>query len=158
MSARRILTVGSPEDLEVLHRRCDPVDRALIPDYLRLVDDMVDTMDEVEGVGLAAPQVGVPVRVIVVNTGPAHPRQLRAVLFNPRITRHSEGTVVSEEMCLSKPGVTVDVLRWETVSVAGMTRRGKDIVYGNVSGRLANIFQHEIDHLDGILIGDGRAK
>ena len=120
---------------------------------------MIETMRVAPGVGLAAPQVNVPLRVIVVEFGdeenPEIPKKLYAVV-NPEITRSSEELVEGVEGCLSIPELIGDVERSFAVTVKGKTRRGQPIKI-KAEGWLARIFQHEIDHVDGILFVD-RAK
>jgi peptide deformylase len=113
----------------------------------KLIDDMVDTMRDAPGIGLAAPQVGVLLRVIVAEVDD----QLHA-LVNPEIIR-AEGEQVGDEGCLSIPGYAGEVKRFERVVVKAKNRAGKDVrVRGE--GLLARCLQHEIDHIDGILFTD----
>ena len=113
----------------------------------KLIDDMVDTMRDAPGIGLAAPQVGVLLRVIVAEVDD----QLHA-LVNPEIIR-AEGEQVGDEGCLSIPGYVGEVRRFERVVVKAKNRAGKDVrVRGE--GLLARCLQHEIDHIDGILFTD----
>ena len=113
----------------------------------KLIDDMVDTMRDAPGIGLAAPQVGVLLRVIVAEVD----GQLHA-LVNPEIIR-AEGEQVGDEGCLSIPGYAGEVKRFERVVVKAKNRAGKDVrVRGE--GLLARCLQHEIDHIDGILFTD----
>lgn len=117
-------------------------------EILSLADNMMDTLYAAEGVGLAAPQVGVPVRLIVVDVGDGP-----LVLFNPRIVR-SAGEAVAREGCLSLPGVTGEVARAEKVTVESLARNGLGLRTITGQGLLARALQHEIDHLDGILFID----
>jgi peptide deformylase len=134
--------------------------REVTPGVRQLVDDMVETMRAAPGVGLAAPQLGVSQRVIVVEYAEdsqaegesAPPPKLYAVV-NPEIVRHSAETIAGTEGCLSIPGYLGSVDRFETVTVRGLTRFGLPFRL-KASGWLARIFQHEIDHLDGILYID----
>ncbi len=129
------------------------------PDLQALADDMVDTMRVAPGVGLAAPQVGEPVRLIVVEFGDEEDEELPPklyVLANPEITRSSDETILGTEGCLSIPGVQGEVERFAAVTVKGLNRHGRPMTV-KAKGWLARIFQHEIDHLDGILFVD-RAK
>ena len=119
-----------------------------------LIDDMVETMRAAPGVGLAAPQVDVPLRVIVVEFNEsededAPPPKLHVVI-NPKITRFSSDQDVGTEGCLSIPGIVGDVERPSTVTVKGLTRRGQTEMI-KASAWLARIFQPEVDHLDGVL-------
>ena len=121
-------------------------------DLHRLIDDMIETMYAAPGIGLAAPQIGVPQRVFVVDLSVGRdPRQL-IVLVNPEFVER-EGTQLEEEGCLSLPGFNATVLRPARAVVRGFDREGQEqIVEG--SGLLARAFQHEIDHLDGRLFVD----
>jgi peptide deformylase len=121
-----------------------------------LVDDMVETMRVAPGVGLAAPQVDVPLRVIVVEFGDEEDESVPLKLFivvNPEITRFSKEQVTATEGCLSIPDFVGDVDRSVSVVVKGMNRRGQPMRIKS-SGWLARIFQHEVDHINGILFID----
>jgi len=121
-----------------------------------LVDDMVETMRVAPGVGLAAPQVDVPLRVIVVEFGDEEDESVPLKLFiviNPEITRFSKEQVTGTEGCLSIPDFVGDVDRSISVVVKGMNRRGQPMRIKS-SGWLARIFQHEVDHLNGVLFID----
>ncbi|GAC1581306.1 MAG: peptide deformylase [Candidatus Dormibacteria bacterium] len=112
-----------------------------------LIDDMVDTMREAPGIGLAAPQVGVTLRVIVCEVD-----ENLHCLVNPEIIR-AEGEQVGNEGCLSIPGYIGEVKRFERVVVKAKNRAGKDVRL-KAEGLLARCIQHEIDHIDGILFTD----
>lgn len=113
----------------------------------RLMDDMTQTMYENKGVGLAAIQVGILKRVIIVDVGEG-----LIALANPRILR-KEGRQLGPEGCLSLPDITLDVKRAQRIMVKGLNREGKKIEMGT-EGLTACALQHEIDHLNGILIID----
>ncbi len=121
-----------------------------------LIDNMVETMRQAPGVGLAAPQVNVLSRVIVVEFGDEEdedaPKKLFAVV-NPEITRSSTETVMGIEGCLSIPDFVGEVERASAVTIKGQNRRGQPVRI-KADGWLARIFQHEIDHLDGVLFTD----
>lgn len=121
-----------------------------------LIDDMIETMREAPGVGLAAPQIGVSKRVIVVEFGHEEdetiPKRLYAVV-NPEIISMSEETVQGIEGCLSVPGYVGEVDRAKVVTVKGQNPQGKTIKI-RAQGWLARIFQHEIDHVNGVLYTD----
>lgn len=157
MALREIVTLPAP----VLRRKARKV-TTLSADIQNLIDDMVETMRAAPGVGLAAPQVDIPLRVIVVEFGeneeqdPNAPKKL-FTLVNPEITRASDERVVAAEACLSIPGFVGDVERHEAITVRAMNRHGKPIRL-NLDGWMARIFQHEIDHLDGILYTDRAEK
>lgn len=125
-------------------------------DLQKLIDDMVETMREAPGVGLAAPQVDVSMRVIVVEFGDEEdeqaPKKLYAVV-NPEIARASTETLMGTEGCLSIPGFVGEVERFKSVTIKGQNRKGHPTRI-KADGWLARIFQHEIDHLDGVLFTD----
>lgn len=125
-----------------------PVSDIVSPRVSQLVKDMVETMKLEDGVGIAAPQVGVNERVIIVETG-AGPE----AFVNPVITKRSFTKVDSEEGCLSVPGVYGIVRRHKGVRVEAYDTDGKKVEM-DVKGFPAIIFQHEIDHLDGVLFVD----
>jgi peptide deformylase len=130
------------------------------PDLQALADDMVETMRQAPGVGLAAPQVGESMRLIVVEYGNEEDEKLPPklyILVNPEITRASQETMVGTEGCLSIPGIQGDVERFEAVTVKGFNRHGRPMTV-KAHGWLARIFQHEIDHLDGVLFVDRADK
>jgi peptide deformylase len=130
------------------------------PELQTLVDDMVETMRQAPGVGLAAPQVDESIRLIVVEYGDEDDENIPPklyVLANPEITRSSQDTLVGTEGCLSIPGIQGDVERLEAVTVKGLNRYGRPMTV-KAKGWLARIFQHEIDHLDGILFVDRAEK
>ena len=130
------------------------------PDLQALADDMVETMRVAPGVGLAAPQVGESIRLIVIEYGDEEDEELPPKLYvmaNPEITRTSEETVIGAEGCLSIPSVQGEVERFAAVTVKGLNRHGRPMTV-KARGWLARIFQHEIDHLDGILFVDRAQK
>jgi peptide deformylase len=117
-----------------------------------LIRDMFETMYSAEGVGLAAPQVGVGKRVIVVDVSPVDQEVPPMALVNPEILDR-KGTVMGEEGCLSVPGVQGEVPRAETVVVRGLDEQGNPVQF-QAGGILSRALQHEIDHLDGVLFID----
>jgi peptide deformylase len=130
------------------------------PDFQELVDDMIETMRQAPGVGLAAPQVGESIRLIVVEYGDEDNEEIPPKLYvmaNPDITRTSQDTLLGTEGCLSVPGIQGDVERFESLTVKGLNRHGQPMTV-KTKGWLARIFQHEIDHLDGILFVDRAEK
>lgn len=157
MSLRPILLSDDPL-LRETSRRVRRVDS----DLQELVDDMVETMHAGNGVGLAAVQVGVPERIIVVQL-PEEPEEdaeeeeLRLgelyVVINPELARTSRETEEGIEGCLSVPGWVGMVPRHRAVTVKGMDRQGRDVRI-KAEGLLARVFQHEIDHCHGILFID----
>ena len=139
MSVLDIRRAGDP----VLKEKAKPVAKITKP-VRSLLDNMVQTMQEADGVGLAAPQVGVSLRVVVIDVGEG-----LIELINPEIVA-SEGCETGTEGCLSIPGMYGDVERFTAVTVQGIDRHGAPITVQG-SGLLARALQHEIDHLEGIL-------
>ena len=133
---------------EVLHKRAKEVTK-VTPNVQKLLDDMADTMYDADGVGLAAPQVGILKRLIVVDAGDEHGL---IKMINPEIVE-SEGEQFGPEGCLSIPGWNGDVRRAEKVVVKGLDREGKELNI-TATGLLARAFQHEVDHLNGVLFTD----
>ncbi|WP_256761510.1 peptide deformylase [Cohnella sp. WQ 127256] len=115
----------------------------------KLLNDMADTMYEADGVGLAAPQVGILKRVIVVDVGDEHEL---IELINPEIVS-AEGEQLGPEGCLSIPGLQGDVRRANRIVIRGQDRYGKPIQYESTEF-LSRAFQHEVDHLNGVLFID----
>ncbi len=144
MSLRDIIL--HPND--VLNQKATPV--ASVDDDIRqLVDDMVDTMYDAPGIGLAAPQIGVLQRITVIDvSGKEDPPELN-VFINPKIV-YAEGSIVWEEGCLSIPGVYEKVQRANQIVVQATNREGEEFEL-NADGLLSVCIQHEIDHLDGVL-------
>ena len=155
MALRKIITV--PDDL--LRRKAREVKK--FDDNLRtLIDDMVETMREAPGVGLAAPQLGILEQVIVIefaegkeNEEDEAPPPKLYVIVNPEITRMSNEKEMGVEGCLSIPGIVGDVERSTSIVVKGKNRNGQKIKL-KLKGWVARIFQHEIDHLTGVLFTD----
>lgn len=146
MALRNIVTLGD----EVLRKKCRPVGE-VTERIQTLVDDMIETMHDANGVGLAAPQVGVMRRIFVVDIGEGP-----IVLINPEIIEMS-GEQTGEEGCLSLPGKAGTVTRANYVKIKGLDREGNEQVYEGTE-LLARAFQHENDHLDGILYIDKAAE
>lgn len=117
----------------------------------KLLDDMAETMYDAQGVGLAAPQIGILKRAIVIDTQEEDGPGL-IEMVNPEIIEKS-GEQIGPEGCLSIPGINGDVKRYQKVKVKGMDRNGKEWVI-EAEDFLARAFQHEIDHLNGILFTD----
>ncbi|WP_410768175.1 peptide deformylase [Fontibacillus sp. BL9] len=130
---------------EVLHQVAKEV-KKITPNVQKLLTDMAETMYEAEGVGLAAPQIGILKRVIVVDVGDENGL---IELINPEIVS-KDGEQFGPEGCLSIPGYRGDVRRAQTVTVKGLDRNGNEVTYTG-SDLLARAFQHEIDHLNGVL-------
>jgi len=151
MALLKIARMGHP----VLHQIAEPVSDPTSPEFRHLIKDMLDTMVDANGAGLAAPQVHHPLRLFVYRV-PANrvsdPEQalLPRVLINPEITPLGEEMMVCGEGCLSIPGLRGDVLRHAKVHYRGVDENGEE-VEGEAVGFHANVLQHENDHLDGIL-------
>lgn len=137
--------------------------RRVRPAVRRLIDDMVETMRTADGIGLAAIQVGVPERVIVVEAPDENEKdeeenegreswKLYAVV-NPKLARKSQEMEDGIEGCLSIPGLVGEVTRHQAVTVEGLDGRGRAVQI-RATGLLARVFQHEIDHCDGVLFID----
>ncbi|GGN95987.1 peptide deformylase [Saccharibacillus kuerlensis] len=140
------LIVKEPD--EVLHKKAKEVTK-ITPNVQKLMTDMAETMYDADGVGLAAPQVGILKRIIVIDVGDENGL---IAMINPEIIER-EGEQLGAEGCLSIPGLNGNVRRAMTVTVKGMNRDGEEFTVTG-SGLLARAFQHEIDHLDGILFTD----
>jgi len=141
-----------------LKRKSAPVSE-ITPSHLELLDDMIETMYKAKGVGLAAPQVGVNERLVVIDVHPREEGEVRKhgdpeviELINPEIIE-SKGEVVAEEGCLSVPGFSSEVKRRASVTVRGLNRYGDELEF-EASELLARAVQHEVDHLDGLLFFD----
>ena len=144
MAVLKVRRYGDP----VLRRRAEPI-VTVTPEIRRLADDMIETMYDEVGIGLAAPQIGASVRLLVVGDEEGRGAQ---VLVNPVITEHG-GSVTAEEGCLSLPGFFAPVTRAQWVKVEAQDLDGKPL---SITGRglRSRVFQHEIDHLDGVLFID----
>jgi peptide deformylase len=143
MAKLKIVKIGD----DTLRKSCRPVDK-ITPRVLTLLDDMVDTMRAADGVGLAAPQVGILKRIVVIETEPGKVIEL----INPKIIAFS-GEQTGEEGCLSVPGRSGIVTRPMHVTVRALNRHGETV---DITGSelLARAFCHELDHLDGKLYID----
>jgi peptide deformylase len=143
--ARRIVTIGDPDAGKLRERARDVP--AVDGSIRKLIADMRATMRRNRGIGLAAPQIGVPLRVLV-----AGPRRPALALVNPRF-RERRGRQVGPEGCLSIPGIYADVRRARHVVVDGRNAQGRRVTVRG-SGLFARVLQHEIDHLNGVLFID----
>ena len=144
MAVLKVRRYGDP----VLRRRAALVE-AVTPEVRRLASDMIETMYDEVGIGLAAPQVGVSTRLMVV--GDEEGRGVQ-VLVNPTISAQG-GKVTAEEGCLSLPGVFAQVTRSEWVTLEAQDLEGRPVAV-TARGLRSRVFQHEIDHLDGVLFID----
>jgi peptide deformylase len=150
MPVRDVKLLGDP----VLRKRAEEIDLAggAVPDELRtLINDMFETMYAEEGIGLAAPQIGESIRLIVVD--PHEEGVEPFALINPHIVESSDETDRAEEGCLSIPGLREVVERSVHVVIEGLDREGHPI-RREADGLVARILQHEVDHIDGILFLD----
>jgi peptide deformylase len=133
----------------ILKRRC-PALREVTDEVVARAHEMLDFMYEADGVGLAAPQVGWPVRLLTLDVEAS--RQGRRIYLNPRIAR-AEGEVEEDEGCLSLPGMRVAVPRAARIEIVAYTLKGEPVEMA-ADGLLARAWQHEMDHLNGLLIVD----
>jgi peptide deformylase len=136
---------------DVLHQPARNVE-AVTPEITALVDDMVATMYAAPGIGLAAPQVGVPLRVFVIDLSVGRDASALITMINPAFVER-EGLQLEEEGCLSLPGFTATVARPQRAVIKGLGRDGREHTVEG-TGLLARAFQHEMDHLDGRLFVD----
>ncbi len=158
MALREIVFLPEP----VLRRKSKPVTK-FDKELQTLIDDMIETMREAPGVGLAAPQVNISQQLAVIEydenedeeeneDAPPKPKKLY-VIINPEIIKTSEEKVMGIEGCLSIPGLQGEVERHESIQVKALNRHGNPVKL-KVDGWMARIFQHEIDHLNGVLFTD----
>ena len=145
MGIHPIRIAGDP----VLREKAKKIRKTDDPSLQRLIDDMIDTMHAAPGVGLAAPQIGVSLRVIVIDT---HEDEL-LVLINPEIVKRSGERRVMEG-CLSVPGYQAEITRSRQVTVKALDRDGKEVRIKAVDTLLAQALEHEIDHINGVLYID----
>ena len=144
---RPILRYGA----EVLHQPARPV-AEITPDILQLVDDMIQTMYAAPGIGLAATQVGVPLRIFVADVSIGRNAADLITFINPEFVER-EGMQLEEEGCLSVPGFNASLARPSRAVVKGLDRSGQEQII-EATGLLARCFQHEMDHLEGTLFVD----
>lgn len=147
MAILEILKYPNP----LLRKKCEKVDH-IDSDTQRLINDMIDTMYDANGIGLAASQVGVLSRIIVVDVSPIDQEKDLLTIINPEIVSE-EGEIEHEEGCLSLPEFRENVKRRKKVKVIGISPEGKEIML-DADGILAIALQHEIDHLNGVLLLD----
>ncbi len=164
MSLRRILRIDDPEDLKILKTNCRPI-KLPNRELRRLIGDMFETMHDGEGVGLAAPQIGIPIRLVVLGIPAMYEKRedgteveissaAEYVLINPRIVKMSSEEIVRQEGCLSLPGWYGDVPRATWITVEYQDLNGKPRRLRKAAGLLGWAIQHEVDHLNGILFTD----
>ncbi len=151
------LKIETGDDNEILRSISDTIKPAELKQYRALAESMIKHIKNPDngGVGLAAPQVGVNKRLIVVSLMRTYDDETyrTIAMVNPEIIEHAENRVKSEEGCLSVPGETGDVERWEWVKVSFIDPEGRKYAL-RLESLAARIVQHEIDHLDGILFTD----
>ena len=153
MAILKIARMGHP----VLRRRADPIPDPTAPEVKKLVADMIETMEDANGAGLAAPQVYVPLRLVIFHVPAKRATGTEAdqpagltVLINPVVEKLTEETDIGWEGCLSLPGLMGAVPRLTQIRYRGVTPDGQPIER-KASGFHARVVQHECDHLDGIL-------
>lgn len=144
---RPILRYGDP----ILQSAAMPVSE-ITSDVQHLIDDMIHTMYAAPGIGLAAPQVGIPLRIFVADISGGHNQDDLLVFINPELVA-IDGTQREDEGCLSLPGFTSTIARPARALVKGLDREGREQVVDG-TGLLARCFLHELDHLDGTLFVD----
>lgn len=151
MPAREVIIIPHP----TLRKKADPV-TDFGEETQQLIEDMIITLHQESGAGLAAPQVNVSQQVILVEFGSEEDETIPPTMYvavNPKITRFSQELVMGAEGCLSIPGLMGEVERSQEIVVEGQDRFGKPLKM-KLRGWVARIFQHEIDHLHGILYTD----
>lgn len=159
MALREIIFLPEP----ILRRKAKPVTK-FDKDLQTLIDDMIETMRDAPGVGLAAPQINLPMQLAVIEyaeqeddeeeneDAPPKPKKLY-VIINPEITKVSDEKVMGVEGCLSIPGLLGEVERHAAIQVKALNRHGQPLKL-KLDGWMARIFQHEIDHLNGVMFTD----
>ena len=143
---------------DVLRAKAEPMDIATVnkEELQKLVADMFETMYNAEGVGLAAPQIGKSIRLLVVDGNEAaetypYLKGFKRVMINPEVVEESEDTLVYGEGCLSVPDIHADIVRPAKIKVKYLNEKGEEIVE-DFDGFKCRMVQHEMDHLNGILI------
>jgi len=146
-----ISTYGSP----ILRKKAEPVEE-ITPELLELSNNMLETMYKANGVGLAAPQVGKSIRLVVIDLAKEDEEHRPIILFNPEVVpEEGENPVeTNEEGCLSVPDVWANVSRPSRVHLTYTNEKGERVVLKNITGKFARCAQHEQDHLNGVLFTD----
>ena len=149
---RKILTEPDP----ILRKKCEPLEKVDI-DTKKLMDDMLETMYAAPGIGLAAVQVGILKRLVVIDISKGEEEKKPIFLINPQIIHQSKKTSVYEEGCLSLPGQFAEIERPAECTIKYIDYNGKEKDL-KADGLLATCIQHEVDHLNGILFIDYLSK
>jgi len=149
---RKILTEPDP----ILRKKCEPLEKVDI-DTKKLMDDMLETMYAAPGIGLAAVQVGILKRLVVIDISKGEEEKKPIFLINPQIINQSKKTSVYEEGCLSLPGQFAEIERPAECTIKYIDYNGKEKDL-KADGLLATCIQHEVDHLNGILFIDYLSK
>jgi len=146
-----ITTYGSP----ILRKKSEPV-KEITPDLVELAQNMLETMYKANGVGLAAPQIGKNIRLVVIDLAKEEDEHNPIILFNPEVEpEEGENPLVSaEEGCLSVPDIWANVSRPSHVHLTYTNEKGEKVVLRNITGKFARCAQHELDHLNGVLFVD----
>ena len=147
MSLLEIKTFGCP----VLRQKASSVEE-VTDDIRSLVQEMFETMYAAEGIGLAAPQVGMSIRLLIMDVSPSDPEAIPTVLINPEVVS-ADGEITGEEGCLSLPGVSGEVKRHANIAIRALDENGCSVEY-ELSEIHSRVAQHEVDHLDGTLVTD----
>ena len=148
MSLLRIITYGHP----TLRKKAELV-KEVDAEIKTLVDNMLETMEEADGIGLAAPQVNKSIKLIVIGMNHIDETMEPMAFINPEIIEKSEETEPMDEGCLSIPGIREDVIRPVKITIKFTNIEGKEEVW-DAEELLAKVFQHELDHLNGVLFTD----
>jgi len=149
---RKILTEPDP----ILRKKCEPLEK-VDTDIKKLMDDMLETMYAAPGIGLAAVQVGILKRLVVIDISKGEEKKKPIFLINPQIMHQSKETSVYEEGCLSLPGQFAEIERPAECTIKYIDYNGKEKDL-KADGLLATCIQHEVDHLNGILFIDYLSK
>jgi peptide deformylase len=147
MATRRVVRYGNAT-LKLRAREIETIDDSV----KELAAEMFEVLERSRGVGLAAPQIGVSLRIIVLSIPQDDDTRWKCVIVNPELVA-KKGKTAFEEGCLSVPGIYEDIVRSEEVEVKGLDLEGKEITVKG-KGLLARALQHELDHLEGVLIVD----
>lgn len=153
MALKEIITIPDP----VLRENCSPIED-ITPELKTLMQDMLETMYDAPGVGLAAPQINIPIRLIVMDAAQKEDDEKEPIIMiNPKILSSSDEFSLYEEGCLSIPEYFAEIERPAIVKVGYRDEEGKE-QERECEGLLATVVQHEIDHLDGMLFIDYLSK